>query len=766
MVQQDINSEEIVATPHQQQQVDNVLKDMLKGKSCKLKGSAGCLALGTKVLMFDGRFKNVEDVKVGDKLMGVDSTPRNVLSLCRGREQMYWVRQVKGLDYRVNENHILSLHKVISRKYSRKTLSTGKRIANRSSILHEKKTEVLNITVKDYLNAKAGIIKQSKGYVNGRIDFKEQELPIDPYYLGVWLGDGHTSNIRAITNDDKEIYDYLIKTFGIKRYAGVTKLTKVINDNCKMFNKFKTLFNLNNGAHLKEKYLPDCYIYNSYENRVKLLAGIIDTDGYCDQKNKVYEITQKHKRLSYQLVYLMRSLGIKVNIREKRAFIGKKDCGIYYRMTFNLPNDIKVPMLVERKKQIPISDFKDRRNTGIKIEKDIVDDYYGFTLDGDNLFMLEDFTVTHNTGKTTTSKFIIDKLIDSFNDKKNKMIPCVQICAPTHKALSVLKSKIPARDDITFSTIHSFLKLKRRINTHGKVYFSQSPYDAMKVPAGCYVILDEASMVNTELLKYLKASGNVVLYCFDSKQLNPVGENGLPIDKEDLNTYELTEIIRQKDGNDIVDLSMNLGLLNYRKDGKNYEFGLPYKKQLELLIESNGSDKTKFLSWTNKRVNECNKLVRAAIYGENCEDYEVGETLMFKEMYGGFHTNQEAKVESTLVKEVKVDGKMFKCWFLIMDRKPVYTLHKDSLPDFKKHKSNLAKLAKSKKGSWKDYYHFIEFFASLAYNHALSVHKSQGSEYTSVILDLSTIMMNRNKEERRRLAYTSITRAKNKIYII
>ena len=72
-----------------------------------------CLAKGTQVMMFDGTLKNVEDINVNDLLMGDDSTPRRVLSLARGREQMYWVRQKHGIDYRVNESHILSLKRLI-----------------------------------------------------------------------------------------------------------------------------------------------------------------------------------------------------------------------------------------------------------------------------------------------------------------------------------------------------------------------------------------------------------------------------------------------------------------------------------------------------------------------------------------------------------------------------------------------------------------------------------------------------------------------------
>ena len=72
-------------------------------------GMGKCLGKGTKVVMYDGTLKKVEDVAAGDLLMGNDSTPRKVLSIARGREKMYWIRQNKGIDYRVNESHILSL---------------------------------------------------------------------------------------------------------------------------------------------------------------------------------------------------------------------------------------------------------------------------------------------------------------------------------------------------------------------------------------------------------------------------------------------------------------------------------------------------------------------------------------------------------------------------------------------------------------------------------------------------------------------------------
>lgn len=72
-------------------------------------GNSGCLALDTNVIMFDGTMKKVQDVVVGDQLMGPDSKPRNVLELYRGDSIMYWVHQTNGMSYRVNIEHILSL---------------------------------------------------------------------------------------------------------------------------------------------------------------------------------------------------------------------------------------------------------------------------------------------------------------------------------------------------------------------------------------------------------------------------------------------------------------------------------------------------------------------------------------------------------------------------------------------------------------------------------------------------------------------------------
>lgn len=72
-------------------------------------GQGKCLGKNTKIIMYDGSIKKVQDIIVGEKLMGDDGKERNVKSISRGIEMMYNIKQSNGIDYVVNESHILSL---------------------------------------------------------------------------------------------------------------------------------------------------------------------------------------------------------------------------------------------------------------------------------------------------------------------------------------------------------------------------------------------------------------------------------------------------------------------------------------------------------------------------------------------------------------------------------------------------------------------------------------------------------------------------------
>ncbi len=335
-----------------------------------------CFGKGTKILMFDGSLKNVEDIVVGDKIMGDDSTCRNVLALGRGREMMYWVRQLHGIDYRVNESHIISL----------------KRSRNE---FNKKHGDVVNISIREYLLRAPKFKNNHKGYKKA-VEFKEQPLPIPPYLLGLWLGDGSSAKPQ-ITKPDIEIRNYLQKYADDNGYK--LRVDSEFKEKCNSYSitgingrKGKNFVELLRAIDVfKNKHIPDIYLVNSRENRLQLLAGLLDTDGYNMKHSKGFEIVQKSKRLHENIRRLCDSLGFKT-IAKVKYVKGNP----YYRLYIFGKVD-EIPMLIERKKYKSITHKRDFTMNAIKVEPDIVDDYYGFEIDGNKLFMLEDCTVTHNT---------------------------------------------------------------------------------------------------------------------------------------------------------------------------------------------------------------------------------------------------------------------------------------------------------------------------------------------------------------------------------
>lgn len=397
--------------------MDKVFYGYRKQDLITIGGKAGqgkCLGKGTPVLMYDLSVKNVEDIKVGDVLMGPDGTPRNVLTVTTGVEQMYWVRQKKGIDYRVNESHVLSLvYPEVTTKTHRED---GKKVIDDRNVTWK----VRNLSVRDYLNSGYSFRKHSKGYKSFGMDFGDTELSIDPYFLGVWLGDG-TSRELTITSFDKPIIAFLkeyakvfggecskeLNSGGLWRMKGCHRLFALMDN----YHLLKKRGNPKSG----EKHIPMEFIRTSTENRLRLLAGIIDTDGYLGDNS--FEVTLSSKRLHEDLVLLCRTLGFYVSCSVK-VINGKP----YYKANIQGDTD-RVPTLLKRKVANARKQVKNVLHTGITIEKDTVDTYYGFTIDGDHLFCLGDFTVTHNTWLLTYMAYLLEgvliereKMGDTFGD--------------------------------------------------------------------------------------------------------------------------------------------------------------------------------------------------------------------------------------------------------------------------------------------------------------------------------------------------------------
>jgi superfamily II DNA or RNA helicase len=389
-------------------------------------GVGKCHKKDTPILMYNGTIKMVQDISQGDLLMGDNSTPRTVLSLARGQDNMYDIIPTKGDKYTVNEEHILCLkasgfptitchqnnrnyniqwienNQFHSRSF-KYNLKNQKQVEDQAYNFHKsiKTEQIIEISVKDYLSLSDSKKRILKGYRTG-VKFTYKDTPIDPYMIGYWLGDG-TARDSAITCQDSTVLHYFANKLGNYNLTlnhrkggytyGISGLTGKYNSNL-FLTTLKSLDLINN------KHIPDVYKCNSRENRLKLLAGIIDSDGYYSRG--MFEITQsvKHENLIDDIIFLARSLGFACYKNKKKTSWGCngiQNSGEAFRIIISGKGLDEIPTVIPRKKAEVRKQKKDVLVTGIKVKYVGRDNYYGFTLNGNSRYIMGDFTVTHNT---------------------------------------------------------------------------------------------------------------------------------------------------------------------------------------------------------------------------------------------------------------------------------------------------------------------------------------------------------------------------------
>lgn len=178
----------------------------------------------------------------------------------------------------------------------------------------------------------------------GSLNLPERDLPIHPYVLGVWLGDGRTSS-AAMCSADPEIVEHVSLIEGGH--------TEYENRNGTLH--FRVGPHYRNGATKAEtlqgrlrtlgllgnKHIPIMYLRASREQRLELLQGLIDTDGYVAD-NGLVEFCNTNKLLAEGVRELVNSLGVKASLNTGRAMCDGKDCGPKYRVLFMLENAAKL----------------------------------------------------------------------------------------------------------------------------------------------------------------------------------------------------------------------------------------------------------------------------------------------------------------------------------------------------------------------------------------------------------------------------------------
>jgi ATP-dependent Lon protease len=408
------------------------------GTSIAIKGPPGtakCLGLNTPVLMYDGSIKMVQDICVGDVIMGDDSMPRNILGLGRGKDEMYDIISKKGDKYTVNSEHILSLkpsglNLIKQRRYKSGVITYKVQLFHKTTCslsyknfkTKEEATEFLaenaekdytvDITVKNYLALPSYIRENLKGYKTG-IEFPEKPVEFNPYIMGVWLGDGTSATTSFTNKDTKILYHVRNELHKVNlsliyhrcnsedyRYNIAADSENHIGGGSKKISKNTFALALRKYNLINNKHIPDDYKINCRDVQLQILAGLLDTDGHYDKISNMFTIIQKNKTLSDDILFIARSLGFgatQKKITSSCMYKEEKREGTYYRIHIYGARLDDIPTQCDRKRACSRIRNKNPLVNEIKVVPVGVDDYYGFEIDGNRRFVLADFTVTHNT---------------------------------------------------------------------------------------------------------------------------------------------------------------------------------------------------------------------------------------------------------------------------------------------------------------------------------------------------------------------------------
>jgi hypothetical protein len=389
------------------------------------------------------------------------------------------------------------------------------------------------------------------------------------------------------------------------------------------------------------------------------------------------------------------------------------------------------------------------------------------------------------SGKTFLVKHMADVAVNVLQlhgilDKYYRA-PTIQFTATTNKAAAVLSEMLGQK----VTTIHSLLGLKvvnnyktgaQKLESHGK---------AIKTP-NSIVFIDEASMVNRELLHFIKEYQQTTADCKlifigDPYQLPPVKEGSCNVFNAKDRHYFLDEIQRQMVGSPIIELSAQyrdvlddpeLPWPRIESDGQQLFF-YDRRKDFDAEITKamgvpHDPRQYKVLAWKNDTVRDYNKWIRA-LHGYTAP-FELNEIVMTnKPILDGkqvmaptdsLHriTNIEDETLAGVVgfNITLADPNNYRSTFTVfqpLDWKDANALKKQFAADAKDN------------GNWAPYFQIKGAWADLRQIHSLTCHKAQGSTYREVFVDLNDIGLNKRWQETARLAYVAVTRASHRLHV-
>ena len=352
------------------------------------KNSGKALANGTPVLTDDG-WVSVENLRVGDRIFGRNGKAEYVQGVFpQGINECYRFTFNDGSVIESDESHIWAIQ-TYDQAY--RQISHGKPNGDYGKWIH--------LTTKQIVD-RYGMGRVTK--VTPRmpkceiVEFSKKEVSIDPYILGVLLGDGNLNNCTTrFSTKDEEIVNYFRECGYTVNHSGGCDYRIL-----KIYKELELLGLRDKLSH--QKFIPKNYLFNDIETRKNLLQGLMDTDGYVSEGGLNIEYCSVSRQLAEDVAFLVRSFGGRATIKTSSGYSysngGKKQCKDRHRVFVKI-NGVDL--------------FKLSRKAGRQgkyVNKKTIDrqlrsiEYAGRqhttcikTSAKDGLFITKDFIVTHNT---------------------------------------------------------------------------------------------------------------------------------------------------------------------------------------------------------------------------------------------------------------------------------------------------------------------------------------------------------------------------------
>lgn len=362
--------------------IPTTVKMMIYGQA----GMGTAQPLYCNVLTPNG-YKKLADISVGDDVMGKEGNPQKVLGVYpQGIRPVYRITTNDGAVTYCDEEHIWNV---------RASSGNSRKAGFRNMTLKEmlSKGIVCNQTPREARTGRKAMPRFEIPVV-GAMEYPEKDFEVNPYILGVLIGDGSlVGNVALFSNPDNDskiseiVEELLPKGFKLKKndFSGCPQYGIVLDGNDEGYiQRIKRLkLNVTSGF----KFIPKSYLLGSHKQRISLLRGLMDTDGFAF-KNRVYFSTSS-KILAYDVVELVNSLGGIANVH----LYEREDKSDEYRVSIKIN---ECPFLLERK----ASEWKESSVSRYIIDATRVEDCECVCIkvsNDDELYVTDNYIVTHNT---------------------------------------------------------------------------------------------------------------------------------------------------------------------------------------------------------------------------------------------------------------------------------------------------------------------------------------------------------------------------------